>query len=112
MGLQKKQLIGAHNVNDFIQDGKSISVGREMILTPGAKDILLNEGIRICYEKTEKERNCSERTVKDVASQEEQKKKVTAVIVRLLHKEYGIDNPEKLQDISLQVLEKIYNKEK
>ncbi len=46
-----KQLIGAHNVDAHIfAETGTIHIDRDMILSPGAQDILRNRGIRISYE--------------------------------------------------------------
>lgn len=46
-----KQLISANNVADHIcLETKTIHIDRTMILSPGAKDALRNQGITISYE--------------------------------------------------------------
>lgn len=45
-----KQLIGAANVADHIcMESKTIHIDQTMILSPGAKDVLRNQGISINY---------------------------------------------------------------
>ncbi|MDP3480769.1 MAG: hypothetical protein Q8R88_13435 [Desulfoprunum sp.] len=45
-----KHLIGAHNVDAHIEiDTKTIVITKDMILSPGAKDLLRNRGIAISY---------------------------------------------------------------
>lgn len=45
-----KQLIGAANVADHIcMESKTIHIDQTMILSPGAKDVLRNQGISISY---------------------------------------------------------------
>jgi hypothetical protein len=45
-----KQLIGVHNIDAHVRsDSKTIHIDRDMILSPGAKDILRNRGISITY---------------------------------------------------------------
>lgn len=45
-----KQLIGVHNIDAHVRsDSKSIHIDKDMILSPGAKDILRNRGISITY---------------------------------------------------------------
>lgn len=45
-----KHLIGAHNVDAHIEaESKTIVITKDMILSPGAKDLLRNRGIAIRY---------------------------------------------------------------
>lgn len=45
-----KQLIGVHNIDAHVRsDSKTIHIDKDMILSPGAKDILRNRGIAITY---------------------------------------------------------------
>ncbi len=110
MNSKKKQLIGAHNIENFIQDGKLTACGSEIILTPGAKDILRNKGISICYEKPLVEKKCAGK--KEEMSVDKQQKEAAAIIIRLLRQEYGIDNSKELQAIAVRVLERMATGEK
>ncbi len=104
MSLQKKQLVGVHNIDNFIEGGELIASGNEIILTPGAKDILRTRGISICYKEPLAKDTHTEAT-KDSAKQ--QQEEIVALIIRLLRNEYNVADPAKLQDIAVRVLEKM-----
>ncbi len=105
MSLQKKQLVGVHNIEDFIEGGELIASGNEIILTPGAKDILRNRGISICYKEPLAEGNAHAKATKKIGKQ--QQEEIAALIIRLLRNEYNVADPATLQDITVRVLERM-----
>lgn len=47
----KKRLITVKNLSEFVQN-KELVVQADMIITPGAKDMIREQGIEVRYEKT------------------------------------------------------------
>ena len=60
----KKRLITVKNLSEFVQN-KELVVQADMIITPGAKDMIREQGVEVRYEKSFCESNCeSENKVK------------------------------------------------
>ena len=53
----KKRLITVKNLSEFVQN-KELVVQADMIITPGAKDIIREQGVEVRYEKSFCESNC------------------------------------------------------
>lgn len=112
MSSLKKKLIGTHNVEELIQGASTVTLGREIILTPGAKDLLRNRGVSIRYQENggdDLSRQCTKKEKSDdeMKKQDESRQQVTATVVRLLNEEYGICDPVELREIALRVVEEI-----
>ena len=61
----KKRLITVKNLSEFVQN-KELVVQADMIITPGAKDMIREQGVEVRYEKSFCESNCeSENKVKN-----------------------------------------------
>jgi hypothetical protein len=115
----KKRLISPHNVDEFICDqDRTIYVQTDMILSPGAKDVLRNRGISICFGPRPKTQLTEAVPVPDVpvldstpCSAQNQtcdsEAGIVARIIQLLNEEYNITDPEQLEQISLEVMKKI-----
>ena len=52
-----KRLITVKNLFEYIQD-KELVVQADMIITPGAKDMIREQGVEVRYEKSFCESNC------------------------------------------------------
>ena len=106
-----KKLIGSHNVTEFIcTDDNTIRVDSDMILAPGAKDVLRSKGIQIVYEKRTIK---GENTGKDILQDKTEKDETSSVIAKvvlMLRKEFGIVDEDQIRDISVLVMEKIVTK--
>ncbi|MBO1265175.1 hypothetical protein J3A84_09065 [Proteiniclasticum sp. SCR006] len=90
-----RTLITRQNYREFLApDGKSVNICSGMILTPGAKDFLREQQIRIIYEDQKKEepgRKCSEE-VKDCP--------LTDRVYRMMKEEFGTDDRNLAQKIA------------
>ena len=105
----KKELIGPHNLDKFLgPDDTVFRLGPDKILTPGARDLLRNRGIRIKYTndacevpaEQEKAGNASDDVVRVLTG-------LAMTIVVLLDKDYGIKDPAALEEITLAVLPRL-----
>ena len=93
----KKRLITVKNLSEFVQN-KELVVQADMIITPGAKDIIREQGVEVRYEKSFCESNCkSENKVKNEIKKDCQnfEKKVIDIIT----KEFKITDSETVQKI-------------
>ena len=92
-----KRLITVKNLFEYIQD-KELVVQADMIITPGAKDIIREQGVEVRYEKSFCESNCeSENKVKNEIKKdcEDLERKVIEILV----KDYKITDFETVQKI-------------
>ncbi len=120
----KKILIGSSRVDEFIKgDEKTLYMDSTMLLTPGAKDILRNRGVAIVYgsrpvaEETAPVSCPTEvhgtqevqETPENPENQEGSMASLVETIVGLLRKDFGVNDPETIREISLKVLNKINN---
>ncbi|WDP90335.1 MAG: hypothetical protein HUN04_11765 [Desulfobacter sp.] len=112
----KKELIGPNNLDKFLGPEETVfRMGPDKILTPGAKDILRNRGVRIEYTKE----TCPAPAATDACGPDAQLRAIGSpdqvrsqtcmamTIVDLLGREYGIQDPEVLKEITLAVMSKI-----
>ena len=61
----RKRLITVKNLFEYVQENELV-IQADMIITPGAKDIIREQGVEIRYEKSFCESNCeSENKVKN-----------------------------------------------
>ena len=93
----KKRLITVKNLSEFVQN-KELVVQADMIITPGAKDIIREQGVEIRYEKSFCESNCeSENKVKNEIKKDcgDLERKVIDIIT----KEFKITDSETVQKI-------------
>ncbi|MFH5835173.1 hypothetical protein ACHAL6_03730 [Proteiniclasticum sp. C24MP] len=90
-----RTLITRQNYREFLNpDEKSVSICSGMILTPGAKDFLREQQIRIIYEDQKKEepgRKCSEE-VKECP--------LTERVYLMMKEEFGTDDRNLAQKIA------------
>ena len=93
----RKRLITVKNLSEFVQN-KELVVQADMIITPGAKDMIREQGVEVRYEKSFCESNCeSENKVKNEIKKDCQnfEKKVIEILV----KDYKITDFETVQKI-------------
>ena len=93
----KKRLMTVKNLSEFVQN-KELVVQADMIITPGAKDIIREQGVKVRYEKSFCESNCeSENKVKNEIKKdcEDLERKVIEILV----KDYKITDFETVQKI-------------
>ena len=115
-----KTLINARNYDQYLEaDQRRIVVGADMILAPSAKDVLSRRGIRIEYQRTvqgrEPEPEHAQKTVGADSSetkgqpggQPDSSALLVQAVVKLLRREYGIDDPQTLQKITLDVMARL-----
>ena len=80
----KKRLITVKNLSEFVQN-KELVVQADMIITPGSKDIISEQGVEVRYEKSFCESNCeSENKVKNEIKKdcEDLERKVIEILVK------------------------------
>ena len=89
----KKKLITIKNYLDYVCDGKFI-VTSDMIITPGAKDIIRDKGIGVKYEKCccESESKMKNEIKKDCQNLEQK-------VIDIIKKEFKITDSETVQKI-------------
>jgi len=113
-----KTLINAQNCDRYLEaDQQRIVVGADMILAPSAKDVFSRRGIRIEYQRTVKEQEPEHAQKATGADSSEEKvqpggladsnAQLVQVVVKLLRREYGIDDPQTLQKITLEVMARL-----
>ena len=93
----RKRLITVKNLFEYVQD-KELVVQADMIITPGAKDMIREQGVEVRYEKSCCKSNCESRNNirKDVRKDcEDLEKKAIEILV----KDYKITDPETVQKI-------------
>ena len=93
----KKRLITVKNLSEFVQN-KELVVQADMIITPGAKDMIREQGVEVRYEKSFCESNCeSENKVKNEIKKDcgDLERKVIDIIT----KEFKITDSETVQKI-------------
>ncbi|MEH0022825.1 MAG: hypothetical protein V6Z89_24485 [Desulfobacter sp.] len=111
----KKTLIGTHNLENFIQEGK-LCLGPEHILSPGARDTARNRGVTIAYGTPD--RGCARdngpavkhpepEPGKEKAADEVAREALSRRIITLLKTEFNLDDPEAVRDVTLKVLRRI-----
>lgn len=90
-----RTLITRQNHRDFLDPGnKSVTISNEMMLTPGAKDFLREQQIRIIYEDQKREnpeRQCTEE-VKECP--------LTERVYLMMKEEFGTDDRNLAQKIA------------
>ena len=89
----KKRLITVKNLSEFVQN-KELVVQADMIITPGAKDIIRDKGIGVKYEKCccESESKIKNEIKKDCGDLERK-------VIEILVKDYKITDFETVQKI-------------
>lgn len=115
----KKKLIGPNTLDKFLGPDETVfKMGPDKILTPGAKDILRNRGIKIEYTRETcqappvrpAQDGCMPDTgLKAIGSPEQIRTRtcMAMAIVALLDKAYGIKDPQALKDITLAVISRL-----
>lgn len=105
-----KKLITKSNCEGYISaiDGK-IYISKDMVLTPGAKDVMRNKGIVICYGEARKEKiKCDDiKSVQLENKKVDDEKKITEDIVRLLRFEYKITDVNVIQKVVQKVFDSL-----
>jgi hypothetical protein len=100
----KKTLIGSSRVDEFVKEGeKVLYMDSTMILTSGAKDILRNRGVVIEYGPRPAVA-CPAEVEEIQEVQVESMNSLVETVVGLLRKEFGVNDPETIREISLKVL--------
>lgn len=109
----KKKLVEVRNLESFIcQANGAIYIDDTMLLTPGAKDELSKRRIKIvrnakpsasCGADT-----CPARMCGGVAEESDYERLLYGVAA-MVQKEYGIDDPQQLKDISCQIVKTLKN---
>jgi len=91
-----KRLITVKNLFEYIQD-KELVVQVDMIITPGAKDMIREQGIEVRYEKSCSETNCESgnKIRKNASDCEGLEKKAIEILV----KNYKITDPDTIRRI-------------
>ena len=84
-----KRLITVKNLFEYIQD-KELVVQADMIITPGARDKIREQGVEVVYEKS-----CCEAKSKGRKDSQDFEKKIVEILV----KEYNITDPATVQKI-------------
>ena len=89
----KKRLITVKNLSEFVQN-KELVVQADMIITPGAKDIIREQGVKVRYEKSfcESENKVKNEIKKDCEDLERK-------VIEILVKDYKITDFETVQKI-------------
>lgn len=108
-----KRLITKNNYETYLsKDKMALYLESDMILTPGAKDILRNLAVTIKYGKAPV--SCSESTIgpenleEPVAKLEDTREaELVRSIVRLLKDDFKIEEASKMTEILKRVLEKL-----
>ena len=93
----RKRLITVKNLFEYVQENELV-IQADMIITPGAKDIIREQGVEVRYEKSFCESNCeSESKMKNEIKKDCQnfEKKVIDIIT----KEFKITDSETVQKI-------------
>ena len=107
----KKILIGAHNLDRFVQAGATtLCLGPEHILTPGAKDLVRNKGISIVYADPGCEKSAEEVPLKDPASDPDTAsaaEHLSMQIVKLLREDFNVTDDTRIRYVTLAVLKRI-----
>ena len=85
----KKRLITVKNLSEFVQN-KELVVQADMIITPGARDKIREQGVEVVYEKS-----CCEAKRKGRKDSQDFEKKIVEILV----KEYNITDPATVQKI-------------
>lgn len=105
----KKKLIGTHNVREHIcSDDNTLRMDGCLILSPGARDFLRNNGVTVVYA------NEAALACPAVAEQQPKREKnddqerMVAKIITVLRDEYGVVDESRLSEICLQVLQKLH----
>lgn len=103
----KKKLISEKNINDFLCDGDDrFYVDTSMILSPIAKDILSNRGIKIIYGEKNREldQEKAQNKQKDCCNGDFD---IAKSIVNILINDFNISDSEEIKEITARVLSKI-----
>ena len=89
----KKRLITVKNLSEFVQN-KELVVQADMIITPGAKDMIREQGVEVRYEKSfcESENKVKNEIKKDCGDLERK-------VIEILVKDYKITDFETVQKI-------------
>lgn len=93
----RKRLITVKNLFEFVQNNKLV-VQANMIITPGAKDMIREQGVEVRYEKSYCEPNCESKSkIKNETEKDCQdlEKKVIEILVR----DFKITDSETVQKI-------------
>ena len=91
-----KKLISPINLNQYISEGqKEILIDKSMIVSPGAKDLLEEQGITIIYDN-------------DISKDESREKDLLKEKIRdILTREFKINDEKTVENLITKVCEKI-----
>ncbi|MBU5439235.1 hypothetical protein KQI42_14525 [Tissierella sp. MSJ-40] len=90
-----KKLISPTNLNQYISEGqKEILIDKTMIISPGAKDLLEEQGITIIYDDISKDQSREKDLLKE---------KIKDILIR----EFKINDQKTVEDLITKVYEKI-----
>ncbi len=116
----KKKLVTPANLTEFLgEDDKVFHVGREFILSSGAKDMLRNKGVTIQYGKPAATVETAGNSVlkEPETTKPTQERPVTDDVallgnrvVTLLTRKYGLTDAEQIQKVSVAVLQRLTEK--
>jgi hypothetical protein len=84
-----KKLITVGNFSEYVQNNKLV-IAADMIITPGARDKIREQGVEVIYEKS-----CCEAKSKGRKDSQDFEKKIVEILV----KEYNITDPATVQKI-------------
>ena len=89
----RKRLITVKNLFEYVQD-KELVVQADMIITPGAKDMIREQGVEVKYEKCccESESKMKNEIKKDCQNLEQK-------VIDIIKKEFKITDSETVQKI-------------
>lgn len=110
----KKTLIEKKNIDSFIcQANGAIYVDATMILTPGARDELSKRKIKIVRDAKPASscggaESCPARLC-DGGGEESDFERLFYGVAAMVKQEYGIDDPQKLKEISCQIVRTLKN---
>ncbi len=105
-----KKLVTKRNVNDYLIEGEDkFYADGSTIITPGAKDILRNNGIVIVYgERVEKcvseAKDCREEKDLEKNEEKENELQIVRTITNLLTQEFNISDSDRIKEITSKVL--------
>ncbi|WP_026894210.1 hypothetical protein [Clostridiisalibacter paucivorans] len=97
-----KVLLTKKNINQYVSKGdEKIYIGKDMILTPGAKDIIRNMGLTIVYGEKPEEKDCDYCFDPEIVKKD---------ILKMLKEDYGISDEVRLNELCNETLNRINKK--
>ena len=106
-----KTFISADNVDGFIcRADQAFYVEKDMVLTPGAKDKLKNQGISIIYGPRPEARVQTDASAPMGGDDVQELEKLVAQITGLLKTEYQVTDPDKLAAVVSRVVAELLGK--